>query len=65
MIDRILSKISMKAQQGEYFNNPLSEGKIFKISDIRENTFPEESSGSWSVYGDPTTVANQKREAKK
>lgn len=29
-IDRILSKISAKAQQGEYFNNPVAEGKIFK-----------------------------------
>jgi hypothetical protein len=30
MIDRVLSKISTKAAQGEYFNNPLSEGDIFK-----------------------------------
>lgn len=29
-IDRVLSKISTKAQQQEYFNNPLTEGDIFK-----------------------------------
>jgi hypothetical protein len=29
-IDRVLSKISTKAQQQEYFNNPISEGEIFK-----------------------------------
>lgn len=28
-IDRILSKISYKAQQGEYFNNPVTEGSTF------------------------------------
>lgn len=29
MIDRVLSKISYKAQQGEYYNNPVSEGNTF------------------------------------
>jgi hypothetical protein len=29
-IDRVLSKISTKAQQQEYFNNPVTEGEIFK-----------------------------------
>lgn len=29
-IDRILAKISTKAAQGEYFNNPIAEGKVFK-----------------------------------
>jgi hypothetical protein len=29
-IDRVLSKISTKAAQAEYFNNPVSEGDIFK-----------------------------------
>lgn len=29
-IDRTLSKISIRAQQGEYFNNPYSEGTVFK-----------------------------------
>jgi hypothetical protein len=29
-IDRVLSKISTRAQQQEYYNNPLAEGEIFK-----------------------------------
>ncbi|MBL0144921.1 MAG: hypothetical protein IPP48_03340 [Chitinophagaceae bacterium] len=29
-IDRVLSKVSYKNQQGEYFNNPLIEGEIFE-----------------------------------
>lgn len=29
MIDRVLSKISYKTQQGEYYNNPVTEGGIF------------------------------------
>jgi phage terminase large subunit-like protein len=29
-IDRVLSKISYKTQQGEYYNNPITEGGIFK-----------------------------------
>lgn len=30
-IDRVLSKISESALQGEYFNNPVTLGKVFKI----------------------------------
>ncbi|HLO38348.1 MAG TPA: hypothetical protein VK173_07660, partial [Lacibacter sp.] len=30
MIERVLSKVSYKTQQGEYFNNPITEGGIFK-----------------------------------
>jgi hypothetical protein len=30
MIDRVLSKISYIAGQGEYFNNPIVKGKVFK-----------------------------------
>lgn len=29
-IDRVLSKISYASQQGEYFNNPITQGKVFK-----------------------------------
>ncbi|MCW0518306.1 hypothetical protein [Riemerella anatipestifer] len=29
-IDRVLSKISAQAVQGEYFNNPINLGKVFK-----------------------------------
>ena len=30
-IDRVLSKISKRAAQAEYFNNPLEEGEFFKL----------------------------------
>jgi hypothetical protein len=30
MIDRVLAKVSYNAQQQEYFNNPVDEGKVFK-----------------------------------
>lgn len=30
MIDRALSKISYISQQGEYFNNPITKGKVFE-----------------------------------
>lgn len=30
MIDRVLSTVSYNAQQQEYFNNPIDEGKVFK-----------------------------------
>ena len=29
MIDRVLKKISYNAAQGEYFNNPITQGKVF------------------------------------
>lgn len=53
MIDRILSKISRKAQQGEYYNNPISEGTVFlnrrfdKIPSLKKFKF-------LVTYGDPT-----------
>ena len=53
LIDRALSKISTQAQQAEYFNNPVVEGKIFgprkwgKIPDLRRFPF-------LCIYADPT-----------
>ncbi len=53
-IDRILSKISYNAAQGEYFNNPVSEGDTFK-----EITFdkcpPLSRCDAVLVYADPST----------
>lgn len=52
-IDRALSKISTKAQQAEYFNNPITEGKIFpavkygKVPPLRKFPF-------LCIYADPT-----------
>lgn len=54
MIDNVLSKISTKAQQGEYFNNPLTEGRIFPS--IRWGKVPSLSKFPFLViYADPTT----------
>lgn len=53
-IDRALSKISTSAQQAEYFNNPIVEGKIFptvkwgKVPPLRKFPF-------LCIYADPTT----------
>ncbi len=53
LIDRALSKISTQAQQAEYFNNPIVEGKIFptvkygKIPNLRKFPF-------LCIYADPT-----------
>ena len=52
-IDIVLSKISTKAVQGEYFNNPIVEGKIFgprkwgKIPKLTKFPF-------LTIYADPT-----------
>lgn len=52
-IDKILSKISTKAAQGEYYNNPVTEGEIFK-----ELTYgkipPMRSFKRLILYGDPS-----------
>ncbi len=51
-IDRTLSKISAKAQQGEYFNNPVSEGEVFK--ELRYGKIPPLNKFKFLVaYGDP------------
>ncbi|WP_418981718.1 hypothetical protein [Alistipes sp.] len=51
-IDRALAKVSTKAQQGEYFNNPIVEGKTFgprKWGKIPWRKFP-----FLCIYADPT-----------
>ena len=51
-IDRILAPISAKAQQGEYFNNPVSEGKVFK--NLPWGKVPPLSKFRFLIgYGDP------------
>jgi hypothetical protein len=53
-IDRCLSKISTKAQQQEYFNNPLSSGEVFK--ELTWGKVPDLSRFRFLVaYGDPAT----------
>lgn len=51
-IDRTLSKISTRTAQGEYFNNPLSEGEVFKA--MTYGKIPPLSKFKFLVeYGDP------------
>ncbi|MGL5682644.1 MAG: hypothetical protein ACRDDZ_06240 [Marinifilaceae bacterium] len=59
-IDRTLSKISTKAAQGEYFNNPVSEGEIFK--DITFGKIPPLKKFKFLVvYGDPAPGENKSK----
>lgn len=56
-IDRILSKISYKAQQGEYFNNPVTEGNTF--ADLTWGKVPPLSAFPFLVaYADPSPSNN-------
>lgn len=63
MIDRVLSKISYAAQQGEYFNNPISQGKVFpelhykKMQPIKNYQF-------LVAYTDPSYKAGKKNDFK-
>lgn len=51
-IDRVLSKISTRTAQGEYFNNPISEGEVFKA--MTYGKIPPLSKFKFLVeYGDP------------
>lgn len=53
-IDRFLSMISFSAQQGEYFNNPIVEGTVFK--EIIWGKVPPLTSFKFLVaYGDPAS----------
>jgi hypothetical protein len=59
-IDRIKSKISTKAYQTEYMNNPLSEGDIFKHMNWGE--VPELKQFTFLVaYGDPAPSNSQNK----
>lgn len=61
-IDRVLSKISRKAQQGEYYNNPVSEGKIFKNCVFGK--IPALSKFKFLViYGDPAPGENKSKKS--
>lgn len=51
-IDRILANISAKAQQAEYYNNPIAEGKLFK--NLAFGKVPKLSKFRFLIgYGDP------------
>jgi hypothetical protein len=63
LIDRTLSKISYASQQGEYFNNPITQGKVFdklhykKLRPLREYKF-------LVAYTDPSYKAGKKNDYK-
>ena len=61
-IDRVLSKISTKAAQGEYFNNPIAEGEVFK--DLVYGKVPPLSKFKFVViYGDPSPGESRAKKA--
>jgi hypothetical protein len=57
MVDRVLSKMSTKAQQAECFNNPVSEGDIFKEETWGEIP-PIHKFNFLIAYGDPSPSNN-------
>lgn len=62
-IDRVLSKISTKAAQGEYFNNPVSEGEVF--TSLTFGKVPPLSKFRFLViYGDPCPGESRAKKGK-
>jgi len=61
-IDAILSKISERAAQQEYYNNPISEGEVFDT--MTYGTVPPLEHFQLLVcYGDPSPSNNKKKES--
>lgn len=57
-IDAALSKISTASQQTEYFNNPISEGEVFK--ELTYGKVPKLSKFRFLIiYGDPAPGENK------
>lgn len=62
-IDRTLAKISTKAVQGEYFNNPVSVGEVFET--ISYGKVPPLSKFKFLVaYGDPAPGESKGKKGK-
>ena len=62
-IDRTLSKIPWSAQQKEYYNNPVSEGDIFK--ELTYGRVPKlETCDQVVAYADPATSNKDRRQSK-
>lgn len=62
-IDRTLSKISTLSQQHEYFNNPISEGEIFK-SVTYGKVPPLSKFKALVIYGDPAPGESKGKKGK-
>ena len=61
-IDRILRQISARSAQQEYFNNPLSEGDVFK--EMTWGKMPPLSKFRYLVaYGDPAPSENKSKQS--
>jgi hypothetical protein len=63
MIERALSKISYAAQQGEYFNNPITEGKVFKNLNYKKLR-PVRDYKFLVAYTDPSYKGTKKNDFK-
>lgn len=62
MIDETLSKISASAQQTEYYNNPVSEGEVFK--ELHWGKVPPLAKFKFIVaYGDPAPGENKSKKS--
>jgi len=62
-IDRVLSKISYASAQGEYFNNPVAEGSVFKNLSFKK--MPRLSEYPFLVcYTDPSFRQSQRSDYK-
>ena len=59
-IDATLSKISTKAAQGEYFNNPISDGEVFKNC-LFGKIPPLHKFKFLVAYGDPAPSENKSK----
>ncbi len=61
-IDRVLSKASMRAMMGEYFNYPAKEGEIFK--EVKFGKIPPLNKFPFLVaYGDPAPGENKSKQS--
>lgn len=63
MIERVLSKISYTAAQGEYFNNPITKGKVIKALNYKKLP-PLSRYAFLVVYTDPSYKAGKKNDFK-
>ncbi len=63
MIDRVLSKISYNAAQGEYFNNPITQGKVFDKLNYKK-LLPFSRYQFLVAYTDPSYKSGKKNDFK-
>jgi len=63
MIDRVLSKISYNAAQGEYFNNPITQGQVFDHLNYKKLP-PLSRYAFLVVYTDPSYKSGKKNDYK-